>query len=69
MSALPPKADIAECDWDARFVPQPDVSNRSNPLEAKGSKIRISQFNGGIVGTDTAPSQISGATRSRLSNQ
>jgi hypothetical protein len=21
MSALPPKADIAECDWDVRFVP------------------------------------------------
>jgi hypothetical protein len=51
------------------FVPQPDVSNRSNPLEAKGSKIRIPQFNGGIVGIDTAPPQISGATRSRLSHQ
>jgi hypothetical protein len=24
MSALPPKADIAERDWDVRFVPQPD---------------------------------------------
>jgi hypothetical protein len=25
MSALPPKADIAECDWDVRFVPQADM--------------------------------------------
>jgi hypothetical protein len=25
MSALPPKADIAECDWDVRFVPKADI--------------------------------------------
>jgi hypothetical protein len=25
MSALPPKADIAERDWDVRFVPQADI--------------------------------------------
>jgi hypothetical protein len=25
MSALPPKADIAEYDWDVRFVPKADV--------------------------------------------
>jgi hypothetical protein len=25
MSALPPKADITECDWDVRFVPQADI--------------------------------------------
>jgi hypothetical protein len=24
MSALPPKADIAERDWDVRFVPKAD---------------------------------------------
>jgi hypothetical protein len=29
MSALPPKADIAKHSWDVRFVPIPDVSNRS----------------------------------------
>ena len=29
MSALPPKADIAEGDWYVRFVPKADVSNRS----------------------------------------
>jgi hypothetical protein len=32
MSALPPQADIAGRLLDVRFVPQPDVSNRSNPL-------------------------------------
>jgi hypothetical protein len=25
MSALPPKADIAECDCDVRFVPKADI--------------------------------------------
>ena len=25
MSALPPKADIAECDWHVRFVPEAEV--------------------------------------------
>jgi hypothetical protein len=25
MSALPPKADIAERDWNVRFVPTPDL--------------------------------------------
>jgi hypothetical protein len=25
MSALPPKADIAEYDWDVRFVPKADI--------------------------------------------
>jgi hypothetical protein len=25
MSAIPPKADIAECDWDVRFVPKADI--------------------------------------------
>jgi hypothetical protein len=25
MSALPPKADIAECDWDVRYVPKADI--------------------------------------------
>jgi len=24
-SALPPKADIAECDWNVRFVPEADI--------------------------------------------
>jgi hypothetical protein len=33
MSALPPKADIAERNWDVRFVPKADVSRCSkNPL-------------------------------------
>jgi hypothetical protein len=25
ISALPPKADIAERDWDVRFVPKADI--------------------------------------------
>ena len=25
MSALPPKADIAQRDWDVRFVPKADI--------------------------------------------
>jgi hypothetical protein len=29
MSALPPKADIAERDWDVRFVPFPGQVHRS----------------------------------------
>jgi hypothetical protein len=28
MSALPPKADIAECDRHVRFVPKADISAR-----------------------------------------
>jgi len=29
MSALPPKADIAESDWHVRFVPKADILRRS----------------------------------------
>ena len=28
MSALPPKADIAECDYHVRFVPKADINAR-----------------------------------------
>ena len=28
MSALPPKADIAVCDWNVRFVPKADIRAR-----------------------------------------
>jgi hypothetical protein len=28
MSALPPKADIAESDWHVRFVPQTEVKSQ-----------------------------------------
>jgi hypothetical protein len=28
MSALPPKADIAECDWHVRLVPNADISGK-----------------------------------------
>ena len=29
LSALPPKADIAERDWHVRFVPKADIGQRS----------------------------------------
>ena len=33
MSALPPKADIAECDGDVRFVPKADIGlSGSHPI-------------------------------------
>jgi hypothetical protein len=32
MSALPPKADIAECDRDVRFVPKADINELFNNL-------------------------------------
>jgi hypothetical protein len=32
MSALPPKADIAEYDWDVRFVPIADIGQLTNHL-------------------------------------
>jgi hypothetical protein len=31
MSALPPKADIAERNWDVRFVPKADISHYLHP--------------------------------------
>jgi len=34
MSALPPKADIAESDWHVRFVPKADTLT----LRAEGGK-------------------------------
>jgi hypothetical protein len=41
MSALPPKADIAETDWHVRFVPKADMSdlshsNQAPPLASRG---------------------------------
>jgi len=32
MSALPPKADIAERDWNVRFVPKADIMRCSKTL-------------------------------------
>jgi hypothetical protein len=32
MSALPPKADIAECDRHGRFVPKPDMERIFDPV-------------------------------------
>src|SRR5262249_4157917 len=30
MSALPPKADIRQCDWHVRFVPKADIEHPSS---------------------------------------
>jgi hypothetical protein len=33
MSALPPKADIAERGWDVRFVPKADIAKLPERLQ------------------------------------
>jgi hypothetical protein len=32
MSALPPKADIGERNWDVRFVPKADIAERDQDV-------------------------------------
>jgi hypothetical protein len=49
MSALPPKADIAQHGGNVRFVPKADIVGADKLAFA-----RIPQFNSGIVGADTA---------------
>jgi hypothetical protein len=48
MSALPPKADIAECDGDVRFVPKADILAYSITSFARersdGDTVRPSAF-------------------------
>jgi hypothetical protein len=39
MSALLPKADIAERDWDVRFVPKADMARPRSSLAIKGSSM------------------------------
>jgi hypothetical protein len=55
MSALPPIADIAECDCDARFVPKADIEARSNVLG--GSTLCSSKGGGGTDGRRQHPIQ------------
>jgi len=38
MSALPPKADIAERNWDVRFVPLADIEAPSTDVRLYPSK-------------------------------
>jgi hypothetical protein len=41
MSALPPKADIAECEWHIRFVPKADIRRASfNRVVGAGQQLR-----------------------------
>ena len=40
MSALPPKADIAECDGDVRFVPKADVTHATDERSNNESEHR-----------------------------
>jgi hypothetical protein len=50
MSALPPKADIAERDWDVRFVLRRQSASQQNGLcsitsaTINGASLRVSQF-------------------------
>jgi hypothetical protein len=37
MSALPPIADIAECNWDVRYVPKADIVACHLVSEIKGA--------------------------------
>jgi hypothetical protein len=43
MSALPPKADIAGCDRDVRFVPKADIRSaiRSSCLRAVNAQFSL----------------------------
>src|SRR5215470_5009362 len=41
MSALPPKADIAECDWDVRYVPIADRKRRTLARLRHGGRIWV----------------------------
>jgi len=43
MSALPPQADIAERDWDVRFVPNGDITQCSKSIDC-GSEGVESKF-------------------------
>jgi hypothetical protein len=41
MSALPPKADIAERNWDVRFVPKADIqATVEYDCTRKGAQVR-----------------------------
>jgi hypothetical protein len=42
MSALPPKADIGQRDWDVRFVPKAEVGNLANPRSITISSFDVS---------------------------
>jgi hypothetical protein len=41
MSALPPKADIAACHWDVRFVPKADIAPPHSIISLARSKIDV----------------------------
>jgi hypothetical protein len=43
MSALPPKADIPERDWDVRFVPKADIRQRDFQVQATDGPITCQQ--------------------------
>src|SRR5262249_8688871 len=44
MSALPPKADIAERDWNVRFVPEADIRRTYPQLKTKCERFRASKL-------------------------
>jgi hypothetical protein len=46
MSALPPKADIAECDLDVRFVPEEDIGKEVSTRKKCASVIVKTRMQG-----------------------
>jgi hypothetical protein len=48
MSALPPKADIAESDWHVRFVPKADILRCSKERRYSIASSAIESTPGGI---------------------
>jgi hypothetical protein len=51
MSALPPKADIAERNWDVRFVPKADIAALFDHLvgaAGQGERDRNTERPGGL---------------------
>jgi len=49
MSALPPKADIAESDWHVRFVPIADKVQRSKESRYSITSLAVASSDRGIV--------------------
>jgi hypothetical protein len=43
MSALPPKADIAERDWNVRFVPKADIPQSASVYVVRTCPLRTTR--------------------------
>jgi hypothetical protein len=49
MSALPPKADIRQRDWDVRFVPKADIDRYSIASSACGLLYILRRFSDSLT--------------------